>query len=155
MADEDPDKKLAKKIEPMISHLEQLLAKSHDLLRDIKLAVAGENPVAVLRSYYGAAWKGKYGRDYVWNWAADSGQLKRLLKSMTVEEIQTRMVVYLSDDDLFYNKNQHPFGLFSSRVNAFTPSVTVRAFSASGCHHQPLCKTDVEHTRRHREELLS
>jgi hypothetical protein len=89
-------------------------------------------------------WKARYGADYTWNRKADPAQIKRLLKTLTPGDLEARMVVYLTSADPFYEKNQHPFGLFVSQINAFTP----KTHRPVGCRHDPVCASEVLHTQR-------
>lgn len=143
MADEiDP---LARKLTPLLRRFEEMLAAQHDLLREITVLVAGENPLGAAVNYWNAAWSKKYGSVYLWNHAKDKGALKRLLKTMPVEDLMARMAVYLSSDEPFHTRNTHPIAIFISSINSWG---TRQPDRFPGCRHDPPCKSDVMHTRK-------
>lgn len=150
MAAEEPKEPnpLALKITPLIKDLESTIARAHDQLLAIKVIVAGGNPVGDAMDYFNTAWRTRYGSNYIWNKKQDPAAIKRLLRAMPIGELKARMGFYLNIDDQFYAKNQHPFGIFASAINAFSRT-TGNTFN---CSHTPPCKNDVEHTQRKLKE---
>jgi len=78
--------------------------------------------------------------------------MKRLLKMLEVEEIEGRMWRYLQNNDPFFAKNRHTFGLFVASVNQFAQAASDVEVPV-GCFHVPPCKDDVEHTRRRQRDV--
>lgn len=93
---------------------------------------------------------GETGR-YVWAFVKDKPQLKRLLKTLDVDEIERRMIDYIALDDPFLTRNRHTFGLFVSRINTLAHEAA--AFDPpAGCLHSPPCRDDAQHTTRQMAE---
>jgi hypothetical protein len=92
---------------------------------------------------------------YVWQWAKDITLMKRLLKTLSVEEIERRMSNYLKSSEPFFVKNRHTFSLFVGSVNQFaefSKELHEELPAPVGCKHLPLCRSDQEHTRRRAED---
>jgi hypothetical protein len=150
----------------------KLIAMQRELLE--KLQAVGEELDAVLGgkatigdklrqvcAAFDTAWGQRYaggqtGR-YVWNRGPDMAALKRLLKTLTAEELEARAVRYVSDEDRFLSQRRHPFQLFASGVNKYAlANVDVPAFALEApgdCRHVPPCRDDVEHTKRRAGEM--
>src|SRR6185503_638982 len=148
MADEPEVNQLAKKLAPLLKRLEEELAVIHDTQREIAQLVASDNPVLALSLFWAQQWQAKNRAAYVWNHARDKPQIKRLLKTISADDLKARMIAYLSSDDPFHARNQHNFGIFVSAINSFAGSKPRQR--VLGCHHEPPCADDVEHTRRRR-----
>ena len=105
-------KDLIEKLQAVTQELDDLLggkAGTADLLKR-------------LEAHFDQVWcvryaTGQHGR-YVWAYAKDRPQMKRLIKTLGVEEIERRMIAYLKNDDSFYVKARHPFGLFVASINS-------------------------------------
>lgn len=98
----------------------------------------------------------RYNEPYVFAGAKDAAHAKRLLKQVGREVLWAKMRLYIKSNDPFYVKTRHSWGCFVSAVNTLASSVTDDGAPASrpaDCNHQPPCKTDVEHTRRRRQDL--
>jgi hypothetical protein len=104
---------------------------------------------------------GQHGR-YVWRYAADVPNIKRLLKQFKpngLEELTKRANRYLSTEDDFLKRNRHPFGLFVSGVNSYADEgqavedLELDPAAPSDCKHTPRCRTEVEHTKRRSADL--
>lgn len=109
--------------------------------------------------YWGVRYAGGETGKYVWNFAKDVPQQKRLIAKLAIDELERRVMVYLMDADEYYVKARHPFGLFVTNVNRFaerageqSDAFALRAPTSGDCardgKHQPPCKDDQEHTRR-------
>ena len=100
---------------------------------------------------------GEAGR-YVWRFAADVPNQKRLIKTLGLQELITRAVRYINTEEPFLVKNRHPFGLFASGINSYAAQAGAPADFAlerpasEDCRregkHVPPCGSDQEHTRR-------
>ena len=140
MADDtDP---LARKLVPLVTDLEATLARAHDQLAGIQRILAGGNPVGDVIDYFSRNWQAQYGSAYTWNRKVDPATIKRLLRSLSVPDLKRRIIVYFATADLFYVKNQHPFSVFVSTINAHTPKAPPRG---PGCTlHDPPCQRTQE-----------
>ena len=102
------------------------------------------------------AWSSRYHSEYVFQFAKDRPQWKRLLKTFRPEELQLRMLGYIQDDDAFYVQRRHPLGLFWQAVNKYAP-VDGHAFdlvpTVADCRHTPRCASDQQHTTRKIQEM--
>ena len=109
-----------------------------------------------LQLAFDAAWCQRYApgqtKIYIWQWAKDVTLMKKLLKSLAPDEIERRMSNYLKNDDPFFLKNRHTFGLFVSSVNQFAEAGQVIE-TPFDCRHQPPCRSDQEHTRRRSSDM--
>jgi hypothetical protein len=120
-----------------------------DLLKD------AEGTFATL---WGTRYAGGQDRRYVWAYQKDRPQMVRLIKMLGLEELQARMRRYIANDDPFFAKSRHSFGLFVSTVNqhaasAESPaewSLAGESGGVVGCTHSPRCQSDAEHTRKRR-----
>lgn len=109
---------------------------------------------------FALAWSERYApgnpNAYQWQYAQDRSQLKRLLKSLAVEELTRRLHEYIRDSDPFYLKARHPFRLFVSGINRYAPASTsdleLEAPPAD-CRHTPKCSTDEHCTRKRSAEM--
>jgi hypothetical protein len=85
--------------------------------------------------------------------------MKRLVRMIGVDELKARFVRYVKNDDPFYVKARHPFGLFVSSVNTHAAQgqaaedLELSAAAPADCRHSPPCRSDVEHTRRRQQDL--
>lgn len=101
----------------------------------------------------------RYPGKYVFVFAKDGPQMKRLIQALGLEELLDRMATYIRDSDPFLTKARHPFGLFVSGVNRYVSegkdaeALELEAEGVPDCHHVPACKSDAEHTRRKLEEM--
>lgn len=101
-----------------------------------------------------AAWRKRYGRDYVYVGAKDATAVKRLLKALNVDEVIRRIPLYIANDDPFFTKVGHSLSMFASTINQHAGSTQeVGAELPFGCAHRPPCRSDAEHTRRQLAEM--
>lgn len=103
------------------------------------------------------AWSARYHGEYVFNYARDRAQLKRLLRTFSVEELQARMVRYLQSDEIAVCRERHPFTWFCSSVNRYAPESSTTdltlAAPVADCKHMPRCTSDQQHTERKMRDL--
>lgn len=132
----------------------ELAGKLAAIDHEIDTIIRGGDGVAVklkrLESHWSALWEERYHGPYVWTFKSDRPHLKRWLTSLSVDEIEARMSVYLCQSDPFYVKLRHPFSLFVKVFNSCVP-----AREARRCDHEPPCRSDAEHTQRSLSEVLS
>ena len=145
------------KIEKLLTALDELDEKRDSIKAEIRALVSGDEGIGAkmkaVRDAWSGLWESVYHTAYVWQFAKDNAQIKRLLKSMDVDELRERFVVYLGSSDPFFVKGRHSFGMFVATVNQHTPRREVVARPA-GCAHEPPCKSDAFHTSRCHYEVL-
>lgn len=151
MADVETPTVDLKKLGATLKRMEEQLAGLHDQLREMQQLLAGENPLLVLERYWLDAWRATYHESYIWVHAKDRAGLKRLLRSLSPDEIKARIGAYLATDEPFLQKNKHSFGVFCSTINSYSGAKARQA--VVGCSHQPRCSSEVEHTRLRNREM--
>lgn len=151
----------------LIEKLEKALAanrKAAELLEDALAAAKQEpthgNAAKDLVSRFVVLWGQRYrGQTYLPTWAKDIAQMRRLLKSLTIEQIEGRMRAFLADQDTFLSNARHPLGLFVAGINRYSANLPGNGkmeredegflmTAPADCAHVPPCRTDVEHTKR-------
>lgn len=73
-----------------------------------------------LEAHFSECWQVRYRAPYVFTYSKDRPQLKRLIGSIGVDELEHRMLRYLRNEDPFFMKARHAFGAFVSSVNQHT-----------------------------------
>ena len=106
--------------------------------------------LARLEAHFDACWCARYQSPYVWAHFKDKPQMKRLLKTLTVEEIEARMVSFLCSEEPFVLRARHSFAVFVASINAL-PGLHVPV--PIGCAHTPPCGSEQTHTARRQQEL--
>lgn len=107
-----------------------------------------------------AIWRTKYRREYLFTSRAKvGGAFKKLLATMTVEDIEARMAQYVESRDPFYAQASHPIELFLKAINKFAGTGAAAdegeflQAPVVDCQHKPRCKSEQEHTRRRTQEV--
>ena len=150
-----------RKVQGLVTALKAQHEKTSALIDEITEVLGGGPGIAATMKAFEATFDvvwcaryapGEHGR-YIWRYAADRPNLKRLLRSLSVEVLQLRAHQYLQSDDPFLVRNRHPFGLFVTGINSFAPAAPHateldREPPAADCQHRPRCGSDHEHTRR-------
>lgn len=116
-----------------------------------------------LEHHFSEAWQVRYDTPYAWDFTKDRAQWKRLLKTLSVEDLEIRALNYLRSSDEFYKKARHSFGIFVRSINQLaaeakdTPDLELRPDGWGPCvregKHKPACRSDQEHTKRNRQEM--
>lgn len=144
--------------------LRELQAKEYEIVEEMARLAGGAAGIADtlkrLEGAFDSVWCARYAPglegQYIWQFARDVPALKKLLKSLTVEEIERRMFNYLKSPDPFFGKNRHPFRLFVASINqfaAFDRRVDEESQPPADCKHEPPCPSDQEHTRRRNDDM--
>lgn len=119
MADDGRD--TLKKLGTLHAKLLEIQEQERAIVDEIgKLLAGGPGVGAVLKrleGHFSECWKVRYRAPYVFTYAKDVPQLKRLIRTLEVEEIERRMLEFLRRDDAFYLKARHSFGVFVHSVN--------------------------------------
>jgi hypothetical protein len=155
------------KVVKLLEVSKDLHSKQADCLEEIDNLLGGRASISeklkLLEAAFDTAWCSRYapgasGR-YVWNYAQDRSNSKRLLKSIAPEDLAARALRYIRSDDPFFVKQRHPFSLFVRSVNQWTPEGTapedldLDSPVVGDCKHTPRCKDDAQHTRRRHAEM--
>ena len=87
----DPEKQTLAKLTTLVAALREAHGKCHDLTDEIDRLLGGGPGMgallARLDAHFDACWCARYQSPYVWSHFKDKPQMKRLLKTLTVEEI--------------------------------------------------------------------
>lgn len=139
--------------------LAELHAQEGEILAEMAALLSGQPGVASLMKAFEAAfdevWCLRYApgrsKQYLWQYVKDRPQIKRLLKTLPMEELTARVARYLANDDPFFVRARHPFGLFVSTVNQHAAESRA-PFELDApvidCRHLPPCSSDQQHTSR-------
>ena len=158
----DAEKKTLERIGKLHAKLRELQAQSFEVTEEIGRLLAGDIGIGdILKGLerdLSARWSTRYRTDYIWQYIKDRPNMKRLLKTLSPEEIRIRWAAYLRDDEDYVVKARHPFALFCSSINRYAEqghATTLEdIFQAPlDCRHTPTCKTDQEHTRRRMSDM--
>lgn len=104
-----------------------------------------------LYAYWNELWSIEHGGSYVFVFAQDAPQMKRLYRELGLEELQARIYNYIKDRDEWLVKNKHPFKVFVAQSNRHASGRAVvdgNALPPVGCKHKPPCRSDQEHTQK-------
>lgn len=148
-----------KKLITLVTTGRDLLEKAEAILQEIDTICAGGASVGeqlkALQQAWNTTWSAGHNGDvYLFTFAKDVPAMKRLLKAFALEDLQARMVAYMKDDDPFYVRARHPFGVFAMNVNRWTTTqASVLALPPVGCAHTPACRSDQEHTQKRQREM--
>jgi hypothetical protein len=152
------------KLARLLAEAKELHGKLGDIHAEIDALLGGGTGIAAqlkqFEAAYDALWcaryaKGETGR-YVWTFIRDRPAIKRLIKTLGVEELERRAATYLASSEPFYTQNRHTFSLFVSSINSHARAAAADfTLAPTGCEHVPACKSDQEHTKRRRLELAS
>lgn len=147
----DPRAKLLK----LLDARQELSEKMAAIDAEMRALVTGDEGIGDklkrLCRHYSEAWETRYGTPYVFAFAKDMPQWKRLLRSMSADEIDARILSFIKSDDKFYLQTRHAFGVFVKSINSLAglPAPTF----AAGCAHEPRCADAAVCTNRKYLEL--
>lgn len=144
----------------------ELLAKLHDINREMDELLGGGagigSQMKAIETAFDLAWcnryaKGQRGR-YVWRHTQDKPQIKRLLKTLGLSELEARIQSYIRNDDPYYAQARHNFGVFVASINshagaAQAPQDLELSARPVGCEHNPPCSSDQVHTKTKLREM--
>ena len=167
----ESEKQTLSKIVKLIAVLREHQTACRDVTDEIEKLLNGEPGVGALlkrlQQKFENLWCLRYApvqsgpgaaSGYVWSYAKDVPHLKRLLKTLDVDEIEMRMQNYLWNDDAFYIKARHNFGVFVASINSHAtkapPLERLEELQPAWCRHEPRCRSDQDCTRRRAKELI-
>lgn len=156
------DSTMLKKVTGLLVVLKENHEKSAALIEEIAEVLGGGPGVAAQMNEFEKAfarvWEQRYSQIYVWRYAVDRPNIKRLLRTLGLEELKARAFNYLRSDDPFIVRSRHPFGLFVSGINSYANEGQGSAFdleapAVADCQHTPRCASDQVHTQRKMREM--
>lgn len=135
----------------------ELAEKQAAVEAEIRSLITGEDGIGVklkhLCRHYSETWETRYGTPYVFAFAKDTPQWKRLLRSMSVDEIDARILSFIRSDEKFYLQTRHPFAVFVKNINSLAGLPSEWKPIATGCVHAPPCTDGAACTARKYTEL--
>jgi hypothetical protein len=149
------------KVVKLLDAANDLQEKLSAIYTEIGLLLTGGDGMGVkLRSWeqaWDVLWCARYApgeeHRYVWQYARDRAQSKRLLRTLPLEELEARARRFLGDDDPFYVRARHSFSVFVASINAHAAPSAAPSQAPADCHHTPRCRSDQQHTARRQREL--
>lgn len=161
----DVEKKILEKLRRLYEALRENEAKSYAIVEEMGALLNGADGIGdklkQLEAKFNTLWSARYGIDshgYIWNYVRDRPQMKRLLKTLTVDDIGRRMENYMRDDDKYLTAARHTFGLFVSQVNRYADYQDIGAShleAPADCKHSPRCASEQAHTKKRTAEMRS
>lgn len=139
----------------LLVKLEAHQTRGAELLAELRALLeaeptVGQNAKRIL-DYFVLNWERKFPTEkYVVNGAKDMSNLKRVLKTLPVEEVAARVRSYFRTSDRFIVEAKYTLPLFCSNINKLAgtnPSTYV-----VGCVHTPRCGSEAQHTRKMLDE---
>lgn len=124
-------------------------AKGYELIEEMQALIAEEATTGQLAkralATFGKFWSERYSAKFVPSFARDMASLKRILKTVKLEDLERRMAAYLKDNERFVCSTTHSLPLFVANVNNYG------ARQAHG--PDELLLDDVSRTRKQQERL--
>lgn len=94
------------------------------------------------------AWSRRYNAAYVYQGAKDATAVKRLLQTLTPDQIIERISRYFATDDPFVLKTRHALAVFASNINQYIPEALPLDGADFACSHTPRCTSAAAHTSK-------
>lgn len=124
MAESVPEKLptgTAAKVRKLLEVAQQRHTELGSVLKEIDTLLGGGVGIGDLlkqaEKAFEAAWSSRYPGAYLWQYAKDRMQMKRLIQSLGLEELGARFGRYVRNDDPFFTRARHSFGAFVASVN--------------------------------------
>ena len=158
---DDAEQSAVKKLQtltPLIAKFREQQAASYETLEEIMLVMGGgvtrAEQYKELETCFSGLWSARYGNvQYRFDYKIDRPQMLRLIKTMPIPVIKATIGRYLTNNDPFFVKCKHTFGIFIKTINQHAQAAPSAEFdlngddqAATGCHHSPRCTSDVQHT---------
>lgn len=153
------DKATIRKVQKLIERQREIEAQLFAITEEIHKLVNGEPGIGEvlsrLEDIYDRLWCERYApgqnNRYVWSYAKDRPQMKRLIRNIGVDEITARCQNYFANDEPFYVRSRHSFTVFVASINCHAGAVEASTRPAD-CTHTPACASDAAHTRLRAQE---
>lgn len=155
------ESQVLKKVTTLLTELQAGHVKNAAIIHEINDLLGGGAGIAgKVREFeerWSVLWDARYHTAYQFTRTRDIPGMKRLLTALGLDEVLRRATNYIRNDDPFYVRSRHPFGLFVSSINSHvgepSPMEDFELAAPSGCRHTPPCKSDVDHTARSNADL--
>lgn len=153
----DADKRQVDTLTKLFEALKANHLEADEIMAEVDRVLGGKlsraEELKEAEKHFDLCWTGRYARSpqehYVWNFARDRPNMKRLLKNLSMDELKDRMTNYLHSSDPFYQRSKHPFGIFVSSINSHTNSMPKSdRDEAVQCRHEPTCDHRVKCRQR-------
>lgn len=155
--DEQAAQKKLASLKPLLEKFRQQQAAGYETLEEIlqlvNSSVSLADQMKAIELAFATLWGARYGNTfYAWN-MKDRVQTKRLLKILGQQELERRIPVYVRNNDLFFTRARHSYGVFVATINQHATEAPTAEFALTdgdapiGCQHQPPCLNDVAHTK--------
>lgn len=151
------------KVKKLLAALRQVREQEQAIVDELDTILGGGVSIGELMVQGRKAWEAAYatrykGGGYLWQMQRDMPNMKRLVKTLGIEELAARFGRFIRKDDDFYIRNRHAFGVFVSSVNEHAaasagPIDDLELEPPADCKHSPPCKSDQEHTAKRMREL--
>lgn len=116
----DESRKIARATK-LVETLRELQAKTYEVTEELRKVLAGDvaigDQLKAIEAAYSLCWQSVYGVPYVWDFAKDRAITKRLLRTLTADDVIARIPTYMGSSEAFYARARHPWGLFASGIN--------------------------------------
>lgn len=150
-----------KRLLPLMAKLDELDGQASEVRAEIGKLLRGEPTVGdrlrEVEATWDEQWSRRYKTPYMWRWTIDRPATKRLLKQLGPDELKSRMLAYLGNEDAFFRKARHSYGMFVSTINQHVSQSDgdelVLEAGVADCRHTPPCRNDGEHSARTLEDL--
>jgi hypothetical protein len=158
----EPKDTLIPKLITLMAALAELDGKRAEVVSEINDLLGGKPGIGIrLRAFMALFIRlhaTRYPGWYVFAMAKDAPQIKRLLKMLTEEDLERRVATFIRNDDPFFVRTRHTFAIFASTINQHAGApLEAEGFDLDatpvGCHHQPACSDDAQHTARKNREM--
>lgn len=157
MAQSDAERKIARAMK-LVEALRELQAKTYEVTEELQALLRGEaitgDHLRLVESMFSSEYERKYGSPYVFQFAKDRTQWKRLIKAVGPTELCNRISAYFHVPDPYRERAKHPFGLFVGQFNTLVASPQL-GYPVRDCLHTPPCTSDQEHTMRRAQDVKS
>lgn len=159
----DDAAKTMERVTKLFDTLEELEGKATEVRGEIAKLLRGEPAIGDLlklaMAHFAESWRIRYRAPYAWRSTTDVPQMKRLIKLLGIDELKARITNFIANDEDYFKRSRHGFGLFVATVNQHAGQGTDSggelelASAPSDCRHVPPCKSDIQHTQRLMEDM--
>lgn len=139
----DDQRKLFEKGLLVLGELESKLDGHESIGKEMKRVTA----------FFVDAWSRRYRVDYAHQGAKDATAVKRLLQTLTPEDIERRITIYLASSDPFIVRARHGLAVFASTINQHIPAALPLDEDDFQCQHAPRCHSAQQHTSKKLAEM--
>lgn len=115
-------KDISPKLIKLLGMAMELHEKQGEILAEVNDLLGGGAGIGAklkrLYASFGEVWaQGYAGQVYVFNFTKDAPAMKRLVKTMSVEELEARMATFIACREEFIVRARHSFPMFVATIN--------------------------------------